>query len=53
MPEQPKTSIKFLPKHHSDFPVSVLVDWVPLIAGMVGTIMLFLGLRWLRSRRRD
>ena len=53
MPEQPKTSVKFLPEHHSDFPVSISVDWVPLIALVVGTIALFLGFRWLRSRRRD
>ena len=51
MPEQQKPNIKLLPGHHSDFPISVSVDWLSLIVGIAGVIALFLVFRWLRRRR--
>jgi hypothetical protein len=52
MPEQQKPGLKVLPDHHSDFPVSVSFDWWTIAAVVVGALVLFLGLRRLKARRR-
>jgi hypothetical protein len=52
MPEQQKPSLKLLPDRHSDFPISVSFDWLAVTAVVVGALVLFLALRWLRARGR-